>query len=154
MATTFESGAFRKEPTRRSEPADHTVFSEPEDFLFVVVNDVIKFHRLPLPVARVSRAQVVIADGDDGAAGKIDVILTNGTTTHTLISQSTVIQAGGQINTDASGVNLDAWYMKALRGTPAAPWYLAVKMQTTPGTPKGAAYNVQAGLTYQNDVKD
>lgn len=154
MATTFEARAYRKEPTRESDTCDRTVFSEAESFLFVAVNDVIKFHRLPLPVTRVKSARVVIADGDDGTAGKIDVILTNGTTTYTLISQNTVIQAGGSVSTDANGANFDQWYMKALRGTPAAPWYLAVKMQTAPGTPKGAAYNVQAGFTYQNDVKD
>lgn len=162
MATIFTSQAYRKVPTRRSEPADHTVMSEPESFLLDAVNEAVKFHQLPLPVTRVKGARLVIADGDTGTAMLVDVIITNdplvantsGTTTYTLISQSTVGQAGGSVGTEANGANFDLWYMKAIRGTPTAPYFAAVRVQTAPGTPKVAAYNVQLSLTYQNDVKD
>lgn len=162
MATIFTSQAYRKVPTRRSEPADHTVMSEPESFLLDAVNEAIKFQQLPLPVTRVKDVRLIIADADTGTAALIDVIITNdplvadtaGTTTYTLISQSTVGQAGGSVSAAVNGANFSTWYMKAIRGTPSAPYFLAVRVQTAPGTPKVAAFNVQCGMTYQNDVKD
>jgi hypothetical protein len=153
-ASTQDSKAFNATPVREHNRVIELV-SLAESFIVDELNDIVRFHKLPLPVAVPLYARLICGDFDGAAGATFNVQLTNGTTTYDIITNATTPQAGGSTSTEGSfGTNHSQWYGKPLRGTNAAPWYFQVKMTTVGATPVLTAQNIQLGVRYHCDIPD
>lgn len=91
------------------------------------LNDVLRFFRLPRGF-KVSEAVLQFSDNDGGAgAGRVDLIVTNDTTTYVVISAADV-SAAGTVRGGNAAAALD-WLGKVLSGKDDQ-WYAALKVST------------------------
>lgn len=98
--------------------------------------DVLRYFRLPRGF-KPSECILQFSDNDSGANGRVDVIVTNDTTTYTLISAADISAAGTVRGGNAAGAH--DWLGKVLSGKDAQ-WYAALKVSTALSTPVAAGF--------------
>lgn len=149
MADTYNARSFSDVPVREHNRVIERVYEDISRTLDLA-DDTIKFFQLPEGGVKLLGGVIESEDLDAGTAVTLDLIVTDGTTTHILIADTTVAQAGGVISTmdSQTGSNQTGWYGKVLTGS---DWYVAVRVGTAPTTP--AAGKVKAGIRYSCDVE-
>lgn len=98
--------------------------------------DRLLYFRLPQGF-KPSDATLQFSDNDSGANGRVDLILTNDTTTYTMIIAADISAAGTVRAGNAAGAH--DWLGKVLSGKDAQ-WYAALKVSTALSTPVAAGF--------------
>lgn len=153
MATTYEAKSY-KQPALDYPLQIMERVSKAEEFgtsTALVINDVIKFFKLP-PGAKLLGASIEAEDIDTHATPTItlSLIVTNGTTTKTVIDGSTVGQGGGIVfaESDATGAAQTGWKGYVCNGK---DWYVGVKVKAAAAT--AAAGDIIASIRYTKDTE-
>lgn len=153
MATTYEAKSY-KNPALDFPLQVMERVSVAEEFgtsTALVTNDVIKFFKLPVG-AKLLGGHIESEDLDTDATPAItlSLIVTNGTTTKTLIDGGTVGQGGGIVfaESDATGAAQTGWKGYVCNGD---GWYVAVKVKLQADAAQ--AGDIQAGIRYTKNTE-
>lgn len=147
-AETFEAISYKEEAVSDINRVIERV-SKAQTFTLDTAADRVKFFKLP-PGAKLLGGHIESADIDTGTpAVTMSLIVTNGTTTKTIIALSTVGQAGGIVFSQTATYGAQTgWKGYTCNGR---GWYVAVTIGTAPATV--AAGNLQAGIIYTMDTE-
>lgn len=151
-AETFESLSYKQTVALAKHPSGYTErISKEESFTLDTAADVVKFFKLPRG-AKLLGACIIGADHDAHATPAtvtFDVIVTDGTTTYTLINDAPVGTAVAEYTSESATYGLQTGWRGKVLGN--ANFYCAAKVVTPPNTAQAA--NLQVGIRYTLDIE-